>query len=79
MNQCVMFHILPGSFGYSGTASHFQVPLFSQEGGVLVLPTVGDPPVKRNSRKHLSAEFHDRALVLSSISSMSGCCQVIDS
>lgn len=46
-----------------------------KEGGVLVLPTVGDPPVKRNSRKHMSAEFHDRALVLCSISSMSGCCQ----
>ena len=79
MNQCVMFYILPGSFGYRGTASHCQVLLFAQEGGVLVLPTVGDPPVKRNSSKHMSAEFHDRALVLSSISSMSGCCQVFNS
>lgn len=47
-----------------------------KEDGILVLPTVGDSPTKRNSRKRLSAECYDRALVLSSISSMSGCCQV---
>uniref|UniRef100_A0A803LGP1 Amidase domain-containing protein n=1 Tax=Chenopodium quinoa TaxID=63459 RepID=A0A803LGP1_CHEQI len=44
--------------------------------GILVLPTIIDPPIKRNSRKGLSSEFNDRALFLSSISSMSGCCQV---
>ncbi|XP_010690507.2 outer envelope protein 64, mitochondrial isoform X1 [Beta vulgaris subsp. vulgaris] len=47
-----------------------------KEDGILVLPTIVDHPIKRNSRKGLSAEFYDRALVLSSISSMSGCCQV---
>lgn len=47
-----------------------------KEDGILVLPTTADPPIKRNSRKGLPAEFYDRALVLSSISSMSGCCQV---
>ncbi|XP_021753206.1 outer envelope protein 64, mitochondrial-like [Chenopodium quinoa] len=44
--------------------------------GILVLPTIVDPPITRNSRKGLSSEFNDRALFLSSISSMSGCCQV---
>lgn len=52
--------------------------IFPQEDGILVLPSIADPPLKRNSRKSLLAEFYDRALVLSSISSMSGCCQVID-
>ncbi|KNA10236.1 hypothetical protein SOVF_146330 [Spinacia oleracea] len=47
-----------------------------KEDGVLVLPTIVDPPIKRNSRKCQSAEFYDQALVLSCISSMSGCCQV---
>ncbi|XP_057518487.1 outer envelope protein 64, mitochondrial [Amaranthus tricolor] len=44
--------------------------------GLLVLPTIADNPIKRNSRKALSTEFYDRSLVLSSISSMSGCCQI---
>ncbi|KAH9603153.1 hypothetical protein KSS87_018599 [Heliosperma pusillum] len=47
-----------------------------KEDGILVLPTVADPPLKCNSRKGLPIEFYDRALVLSSLSSMSGCCQV---
>ncbi|KAL2937307.1 Outer envelope protein 64 mitochondrial [Bienertia sinuspersici] len=47
-----------------------------KEDGILVLPTVADLPIKRNSTKGLSAEFYDSALLLSSISSMSGCCQV---
>ncbi|KAL9238352.1 hypothetical protein vseg_012784 [Gypsophila vaccaria] len=47
-----------------------------KEDGILVLPTIADPPIKCNSRKGLPAEFYDRALVLSSLSSMSGCCQV---
>ncbi|CAN4125149.1 unnamed protein product [Withania somnifera] len=43
--------------------------------GILVLPTVADPPLKLKSRKGLSAEFHDRAFALLGIASMSGCCQ----
>ncbi|KAH9697837.1 Outer envelope protein 64 [Citrus sinensis] len=43
---------------------------------ILVIPTVSDPPLKLNTKKTYSAEFHDRTLVLSSIGSMSGCCQV---
>ncbi|KAK9690845.1 hypothetical protein RND81_09G157800 [Saponaria officinalis] len=47
-----------------------------KEDGILVLPTIADPPIKRNSRKGLPVEYFDKALVLSSLSSMSGCCQV---
>lgn len=43
---------------------------------ILVIPTVSDPPLKLNTKKTYSAEFRDRTLVLSSIGSMSGCCQV---
>lgn len=43
---------------------------------MLVIPTVADPPLKRNPKKGLSAQFHDRAFALLSIASMSGCCQV---
>lgn len=47
-----------------------------KDDGILVLPTIADPPLKLNSKKGLSAEFHDRASALLSIASMSGCCQV---
>ncbi|KAL3326143.1 hypothetical protein AABB24_037044 [Solanum stoloniferum] len=43
--------------------------------GILVLPTIADPPLKLRSRKGLSAEVHDRAFALLGIASMSGCCQ----
>lgn len=48
----------------------------SQDDGILVIPTVADPPLKRNSKKAVFSEFHDRAFTLLSIASMSGCCQV---
>ncbi|GMY39049.1 outer envelope protein 64, mitochondrial, partial [Fagus crenata] len=47
-----------------------------KEDGILVVPTVADPPLKLKTKKGLSAEFHDRIFMLSSIASMSGCCQV---
>lgn len=47
-----------------------------KDDGILVVPTVADPPLKLNVKKQLFAEFHDRAFALSSIASMSGCCQV---
>ncbi|KAL6964277.1 Outer envelope protein 64, mitochondrial [Sarracenia purpurea var. burkii] len=47
-----------------------------KDGGILVLPTVADPPLKLNSKRGLAAEFHDRAFALLSIATMSGCCQV---
>ncbi|KAM7478972.1 hypothetical protein LguiA_027185 [Lonicera macranthoides] len=47
-----------------------------KDDGILVLPTVADPPLKVNSNKSQSAEFHDRAFTILSIASMSSCCQV---
>ncbi|XP_059648058.1 outer envelope protein 64, mitochondrial [Cornus florida] len=47
-----------------------------KDDGILVIPTVADPPLKLKSKRGLSAEFHDRAFGLLSIASMSGCCQV---
>ena len=48
----------------------------SQDDGILVIPTVVDPPLKLNSKKAVFSEFHDGAFTLLSIASMSGCCQV---
>ncbi|KAL6311982.1 hypothetical protein AAG906_011608 [Vitis piasezkii] len=47
-----------------------------KDDGILVIPTVADPPLKLNSKKAVFSEFHDRAFTLLSIASMSGCCQV---
>lgn len=47
-----------------------------KDNGILVIPTVADPPSKPNSKKRDTVESHNRALILSSIASMSGCCQV---
>lgn len=47
-----------------------------KDDGILVIPTVADPPLKRNSKKVASSGVYDRTLPLLSISSMSGCCQV---
>ncbi|XP_051146599.1 outer envelope protein 64, mitochondrial isoform X2 [Andrographis paniculata] len=47
-----------------------------QDDGLLVIPTVADPPPKLNSKKSFSAEFLDRMYALSGIASMSGGCQV---
>lgn len=46
-----------------------------KDDGILVVPTVADPPLKLNSKKGPSAEFLDRAFALLSIASMSGCCE----
>lgn len=47
-----------------------------KDDGILIIPTVADPPLRLNSKKGVSSEFHDRAFPLLSIASMSGCCQV---
>ncbi|KAK7328149.1 hypothetical protein VNO77_22245 [Canavalia gladiata] len=47
-----------------------------KDDGILVIPTVADDPLKLNLEKGFSSEFHDRAFALSSIASISGCCQV---
>ncbi|TYJ44021.1 hypothetical protein E1A91_A03G192600v1 [Gossypium mustelinum] len=45
-----------------------------KDDGILVIPTIADPPLKL--KKGSSTEFHDRACALLSVASMSGCCQV---
>ncbi|THG01681.1 hypothetical protein TEA_004409 [Camellia sinensis var. sinensis] len=62
--------------GLSRVIGLFNSRSSGQDDGILVLPTIADPPLKLNSKKGLSAEFHDRASALLSIASMSGCCQV---
>ncbi|XP_047341144.1 outer envelope protein 64, mitochondrial-like [Impatiens glandulifera] len=47
-----------------------------KDDGILVIPTVLDHPLKLKSKKGLLTDFQDRAFALSSIASMSGCCQV---
>lgn len=47
-----------------------------KDDGILVIPTVADPPPKLHLKKGLAAEFHDRAYALLSIATMSGGCQV---
>jgi len=48
-----------------------------QDDGILVIPTVADGQLKLNTTKGFSSEFHDKTFALSSIASVSGCCQVI--
>ncbi|XP_038682418.1 outer envelope protein 64, mitochondrial isoform X2 [Tripterygium wilfordii] len=47
-----------------------------KDNGILVIPTVVESSLKRNSKRAYSTEFRDQALVLLSIASVSGCCQV---
>ncbi|XP_027918977.1 outer envelope protein 64, mitochondrial-like isoform X2 [Vigna unguiculata] len=47
-----------------------------KDDGILVIPTVSDNQLKLNTMKGFSSEFHDRTFALSSIASVSGCCQV---
>ncbi|KAL2254422.1 outer envelope protein 64, mitochondrial [Sesamum indicum] len=47
-----------------------------KDDGILVIPTVADPPPKRNSKKGLPAEYLDRMSALLSVATMSGGCQV---
>lgn len=52
--------------------------LFSllKDDGILVIPTVADPPPKLGSKEIYSEEYQSRNSSLLSIASMSGCCQV---
>ncbi|KAK8364029.1 hypothetical protein V6Z12_A03G201800 [Gossypium hirsutum] len=51
-----------------------SVASLEMDDGILVIPTIADPPLKL--KKGSSTEFHDRACALLSVASMSGCCQV---
>eukprot|EP00262_Sarcandra_glabra_P004369 TRINITY_DN15334_c0_g1_i1.p1 TRINITY_DN15334_c0_g1~~TRINITY_DN15334_c0_g1_i1.p1 ORF type:complete len:653 (-),score=115.88 TRINITY_DN15334_c0_g1_i1:547-2319(-) len=44
--------------------------------GILVIPTVADPPPKLGAKEILSEDYQARAFSLLAIASMSGCCQV---
>ncbi|KAL2231472.1 UNVERIFIED_CONTAM: Outer envelope protein 64, mitochondrial [Sesamum indicum] len=44
--------------------------------GILVIPTIADPPPKLNSKTCLPAQFYDRIYALLSIANMSGGCEV---
>lgn len=44
--------------------------------GILVIPTVADPPPKLGGKEILSQDYQTRAFSLLSIASISGCCQV---
>jgi len=56
---------------------YLLVLIVPQDDGILVIPTVADNQLKLNTMKGFSSEFHDRTFTLSSIASVSGCCQVI--
>ena len=47
-----------------------------QDDGILVIPTVADPPPKLGGKEVLSSDYLRRAFSLLSLASVSGCCQV---
>ncbi|GFS32332.1 translocon at the outer membrane of chloroplasts 64-III [Actinidia rufa] len=47
-----------------------------KDGGILVIPTIADPPPKLGRKEILSEDYLSRAFSLLSLASMSGCCQV---
>jgi hypothetical protein len=69
--------IILGKFTLSMLPYYLLVLTVQQDGGILVVPSVADSPLKLNAKKGFCSDFHDRTFSLSSIASMSGCCQVI--
>ncbi|KAM5570404.1 translocon at the outer membrane of chloroplasts 64 [Rosa sericea] len=55
---------------------HAAVNSLLKDDGILVIPTMADPPSKLGGKTLLSEEFRSRAFGLLSIASLSGCCQV---
>ncbi|KAE9467064.1 hypothetical protein C3L33_01023, partial [Rhododendron williamsianum] len=47
-----------------------------KDDGILVIPTIPDPPLKLGDKEILSEDYLSRAFSLLSLASMSGCCQV---
>ncbi|XP_058180805.1 translocon at the outer membrane of chloroplasts 64 [Rhododendron vialii] len=47
-----------------------------KDDGILVIPTIPDPPLKLGSKEILSEDYLSRVFSLLSLASMSGCCQV---
>ncbi|GMH01069.1 hypothetical protein Nepgr_002908 [Nepenthes gracilis] len=52
------------------------VNLESHDDGILVIPTFADPPPKLHGKDISYEDFESRMFCLSSVASMSGCCQV---
>ncbi|XP_014515394.1 uncharacterized protein LOC106773183 isoform X2 [Vigna radiata var. radiata] len=52
------------------------INLLLKDEGILVIPTVADPPPKLGGKEILSEDYQSRAFSLLSIASISGCCQV---
>ncbi|BAT72627.1 hypothetical protein LR48_Vigan05g098500 [Vigna angularis] len=52
------------------------INLLLKDEGILVIPTVADPPPKLGGKEILSDDYQSRAFSLLSIASISGCCQV---
>ncbi|KAL6552476.1 Translocon at the outer membrane of chloroplasts 64 [Orobanche hederae] len=50
--------------------------ILPKDDGILVIPTSLDPPAKLGAKEIFSEEYLTRASTLSSLASMSGCCQV---
>lgn len=63
---------------FKSVRSEMRVALSSllKDEGILVIPTVADPPPKLGGKEILSQDYQSRALSLLSIASISGCCQV---
>ncbi|XP_061351071.1 translocon at the outer membrane of chloroplasts 64 [Gastrolobium bilobum] len=55
---------------------HAAVNLLLKDEGILVIPTVADPPPKLGGKEILSEDYQSRTFSLLSIASVSGCCQV---
>ncbi|KAL6281693.1 hypothetical protein ACE6H2_018574 [Prunus campanulata] len=55
---------------------HAAVNSLLKDDGILVIPTIADPPSKLGGKDILSEDFRSRAFGLLSIASLSGCCQV---
>lgn len=49
---------------------------FLMDDGILMIPTVADPPPKLGGKEVLSSDYLRRAFSLLSLASVSGCCQV---
>ncbi|KAG6627638.1 hypothetical protein CIPAW_15G143400 [Carya illinoinensis] len=54
------------------SAIHFLL----KDDGILVIPTIADPPPKLGGKEILSESYQSRACSLLSIASVSGCCQI---
>lgn len=55
---------------------HTALSSLIRDDGILVIPTVVDPPPKLGGKEISSEEYRSRAFSLLGIASMSGCCQV---